>query len=64
MTQKYCLASTGTPIVLDKWNDGEPNNHNGDEDKLVLLYQSGSMGYVDMKGSLKLRFVCEYENGR
>ena len=46
-------------MVYEDWAKGEPNNINGQEDKVGIAYISGEWGWNDAQGSMYLPFICE-----
>ncbi len=53
---------SGEPWVFDYWDDGEPNNANGDESTLIFIDFAVNGEWNDVStGTLCQGFVLEYE---
>ena len=53
-----------TPSGYTNWNTGEPNNHNGEEDKILMYGSFNEKGkWNDESGRSKLNgIVCVYKH--
>lgn len=58
--RNFVRAKDGTSVYLD-WMRAEPNNRGGDEDCVSFVNYEGEWGsgYLDIKCSLELKYICQ-----